>query len=508
MSPVKIKWETVVDIKSSVLTMSLNSLGLKRKYINKALDIDFEYKTCYYFETKLAYSGEDLGGFFSLVQKKLSQDKNYLFTFPKRVSGLADNLLNFSKKIQKTKNLEKFTDKGLEKLFSELFEKAALAFPLLLISIPIEIIVSGELEKFVREKLKKANKINKFEDYFQTLTQRSTKETFFQQDYRKLLRIGVEIQKNKKLLKKIRSNSPSQVLKFLKINHPKIHLKLIGHNQEYAWINMYLFRRDPFTNEEFVGRLKDILEKDCNKELKRIETNRKKTEKSFNKIIKSLNIKGELKNKSIILSEYVYLRTYRLDIFSLAAYLTRNLLLKIASRFKLTYDELTHLTLWEIQDLLLGKKLISQIPVKERMKAFAIIQIDGKFDLITNKKQLDQLRVDRKTPKQKQVKVIKGNVASKGKAVGPVKIVMHPTQITKIEKGDVLVAPMTSPDFVVGMLKAVAIVTDHGGITCHAAIVSRELGVPCVIATGNATQVLKDGEIVEVDAEKGIIRRV
>ncbi len=64
---------------------------------------------------------------------------------------------------------------------------------------------------------------------------------------------------------------------------------------------------------------------------------------------------------------------------------------------------------------------------------------------------------------------------------------------------------MTTPEYVPAMRKSMAIVTDEGGVTCHAAIVSRELGKPCIIGTGNGTKVLKDGDIVEVDANEGII---
>ncbi len=101
--------------------------------------------------------------------------------------------------------------------------------------------------------------------------------------------------------------------------------------------------------------------------------------------------------------------------------------------------------------------------------------------------------------------VLKGLAASPGIGCGPVKIVTSPEEINKVKEGDVLVAKMTSPDYVPAMKKAVAIITDEGGMTSHAAIVSRELGVPCVVGTGKATEVLKEGEIVTVDGERGII---
>jgi len=101
--------------------------------------------------------------------------------------------------------------------------------------------------------------------------------------------------------------------------------------------------------------------------------------------------------------------------------------------------------------------------------------------------------------------LVKGLGASPGIGIGRVKIVLKPEDIYKVEEGDVLVTVMTSPDMVPAMRKAAAIVTDEGGMTCHAAIVSRELGVPAVVGTKNATKVLKDDMLVTVDGEKGVI---
>jgi pyruvate,water dikinase len=104
-----------------------------------------------------------------------------------------------------------------------------------------------------------------------------------------------------------------------------------------------------------------------------------------------------------------------------------------------------------------------------------------------------------------QAPILTGSPASPGIGTGPVKILRSPKEIGKIEKGDVLVAPMTSPDYVPAMKKSAAIITDEGGQTSHAAIVSRELGIPCVVGTLTATKKLKDGQIVTVNGEAGQI---
>jgi pyruvate,water dikinase len=99
--------------------------------------------------------------------------------------------------------------------------------------------------------------------------------------------------------------------------------------------------------------------------------------------------------------------------------------------------------------------------------------------------------------------LLSGAAASPGVASGPVKIVPDPSQIDKVLEGDVLVAEMTTPDFVPAMKRAAAIVTDRGGRTAHAAIVSRELGIPCVVGSENATTTLTDGQIITVDGSNG-----
>ena len=99
--------------------------------------------------------------------------------------------------------------------------------------------------------------------------------------------------------------------------------------------------------------------------------------------------------------------------------------------------------------------------------------------------------------------LLSGLGASPGVAFGPVKIIKDLNELSKISKGDVLVTIMTNPDMVVSMQKAAAIVTDEGGVTSHAAIVSREMGIPAVVGTENATTNLYDGQIITVDGNNG-----
>ncbi|OGG69199.1 hypothetical protein A3C20_04055 [Candidatus Kaiserbacteria bacterium RIFCSPHIGHO2_02_FULL_55_25] len=106
------------------------------------------------------------------------------------------------------------------------------------------------------------------------------------------------------------------------------------------------------------------------------------------------------------------------------------------------------------------------------------------------------------------VSTVTGQTAFPGVVQGRVRIVYGPAQVASVENSDIIIAPMTLPDILPAMKKATAIVTDEGGVLCHAAIIARELKKPCVIGTRFATQVFKDGDMVEVNADNGIVRKL
>jgi pyruvate, water dikinase len=120
----------------------------------------------------------------------------------------------------------------------------------------------------------------------------------------------------------------------------------------------------------------------------------------------------------------------------------------------------------------------------------------------TTKTTSDVVMVDKVTASDV---ILKGDPASPGIAAGPAKVILSAKEINKVMPGDVLIAPETNPDFVPAMKKAVAIVTDSGGRTSHAAIVSRELGVPAVVGTVKATKTIKTGNVITVNGTTGEI---
>jgi len=175
-----------------------------------------------------------------------------------------------------------------------------------------------------------------------------------------------------------------------------------------------------------------------------------------------------------------------------------NILGKLEDKYNIKKGELSYLTIDELEEFLKTQAL----PEIEDRKKYVLIKYDGNYSFFYDRKTWDILnpKIDKN--------FVKGRVAFKGKVIGTVKVINKIREADDLKEGEILVTSMTDPRYVPAMKRAAAIVTDEGGITCHAAIVSRELKIPCVIGTKEATQIFKDGDKVEVDANNGIVLKI
>ena len=154
----------------------------------------------------------------------------------------------------------------------------------------------------------------------------------------------------------------------------------------------------------------------------------------------------------------------------------------------------------------MSSKNIKRKDLEERKRGFAEIMVNTKMNLFWGE-DLKKIKKDLNfSLDNKKENLIKGIIANRGVASGKIKIVNTVEDLKKVNKEDILVAPMTFPSFILAMEKVSAFITDEGGILCHAAIVAREMKKPCIIGTKIATKVLKDGDLVEVDANKGVVK--
>ncbi len=241
--------------------------------------------------------------------------------------------------------------------------------------------------------------------------------------------------------------------------------------------------------------------------------------KNYKKIIsqQKRTLKGKLKlkkeNISLLnkIASMIFLKAYRKEFLIYSNFCFEPILKEIGRRLGFSLPETRFITLEEIKKYLLNKKLLNKkikSMIKNRLKKGCVsLTVDKKIRILSLKESKKYLKLIREKP-EIQTTQIKGNCAYPGKVKGVARIINLKEDIGKIKKGEILVSRATNPDLIIAMQKAAGFVTDEGGITSHAAIVAREMKKPCVIGTKNATKLIKDGDLIEVDANKGVVKKL
>lgn len=177
----------------------------------------------------------------------------------------------------------------------------------------------------------------------------------------------------------------------------------------------------------------------------------------------------------------------------------------LSNQVKYNYASLLCLTSDEMSEYFRSRTLPDELLLETRKQSAVLLHSHGLFNLYVGS---DVASVEKLVEVSQATSTISGQVAYPGKVSGVARIVNDPSKVAVFNVGDILVTGMTRPEFLSLMHKSGGFVTDAGGILSHAAITARELKKPCVIGTQRATKVLKDGDLVEVDADKGIVRIV
>ncbi len=289
----------------------------------------------------------------------------------------------------------------------------------------------------------------------------------------------------------------------------KAKVKINQHLQKFSYINRGLATSHPYNYKDIVRRLKEIkkLLQDGQSLRKMIyDTSEKKVEDDFNGALKK--IKPNTAFKAIIkrARQHSYMRNRRVEAFIKADFGASFMYREIARRNKFKSDWIMEITTDEMFGALEGKFLPNNIEMSKRLKNYAMIVKNAQTRLVSNPREIKKLEKDYFV-KTVSAEEIQGRVACSGGIIrGKAKICLDKKEIGKVKKGNILVAQFTTPDFIQAMEKAAAVIADQGGVSSHAAIVSRELGVPCVIDTKNATRIIKDNDLVEINAKTGLIK--
>lgn len=269
---------------------------------------------------------------------------------------------------------------------------------------------------------------------------------------------------------------------------------LAGHVKKYAFLYARYGEDRTYTVEEAKDKLKEIDKKEF---LKKWEENKEKLKTS---IVEAKQLLGDKSYLVDIFQYMIFYRTHRTDIMNKAAFFAIPMLKKIAENNKISYEQLIRCSAQE----LLENKVPSEEVLGMRIKDCSTLLDRGKISLLIGKE--SQKLIDFFKEEINEINEFKGNIACKGKVRGKAKLIFDKKDFEKVKDGDILVTSMTTPEMIPAMKKAIAFVTDEGGVTCHAAIISREMNKPCIIGTKIATRALKDNNEIEVDANMGIIK--
>lgn len=296
-------------------------------------------------------------------------------------------------------------------------------------------------------------------------------------------------------------------IKRQKILNKALTIALQNIAKRFNYFSILNFDEKPLTIAHFRNELNAILQNaqiDPDSEIKRIKINAK----PYKKVM--INLKPDVKLKNLIdaCHAIAYYRDYRNDVRREGYLYARDLYQEIAKRLKVTLSDLLFFTRAEILNCLQERAAgPSRAIIEKRKKFFAVSFFDGRlyhiFDYQKLQKLYDWLWSDINT------KELRGISTYPGKAIGIVKVVIDAQKEgKKIKTGNILVTDLTNLDFMPLLSKCAAIVTNAGGLLCHTAIISRELKKPCIVGTQHATKVFKDGDWVEVDAERGIVKKI
>ncbi|UCG95735.1 MAG: hypothetical protein JSV92_01655 [archaeon] len=416
----------------------------------------------------------------------MKNEKDFVKKHIKNCYETCESFVKIGKNIWR-KNLDKKSNRELYNLFLKYYEKVVDYDFFLLVPISIEKSVVKLVEKGIKRILEERGKENLLQDYLDVFT-KETKLIEVKKEKISLLKIKMEMEKNKNKIT------------------PFIDKKIEEHVKKYCWIPVYNVTHEPWDKKSFIKRLRKISKPEL--ELNEMNAIIERRKKDTKRVIEELNPDKKLLNMIEILQEYVFLRTYRTDALRKVMYYIQPLVKEISRRAEITKKEAAQMTKEEIKEFLLKGKLLDKKLLKERIKRCLLARTNRGKKIISDEKEIERF-IERELGKQKlKIEKLKGGIACRGIASGKVRIIKNLRDLKKIRNGDILVASMTTPDMTVFMRKVAAIVTDEGGITCHAAIVSREMNIPCIVGTENATKFLKNGDFVVVDAQTGVVERI
>lgn len=491
------KWHFIIGRGSHpVLVLDLVRIG-HTKYFGKILNLPFNINNLRRVKGNTYILTKDYQKIIKYLDNKLKNNFQQFYTYIKFFTEKHKQLAAYLENMNKL-DTKKLSDKKLNQILKKFFDDYAQITIQFYLPFLVEDLLTAKLKKILLSKLKTIGKQDELEEYIFKLTQ-DTKGTLMQQEKRDLLKLTTLIKQDSKLRLLLITGKYSNIQQLLPSY--KLGQKILNHHQKYFGLQTYLFNVREYKLKDIINNIRKYLRQDSIKLLKELNAANKHLRAKQKKIIKQLKLSQEQLKLFKLAQDYVYWRNVRVSQMGNFQCLTKKCLEQKAKKLNLSYNDLLNLTTDEI---LTGK--FNKNELKQRQAGYIYLLQNGKQHIIIAKGR-DKILNKKINQKYSKTKIIKGLSAYPGIIKGKVQIAT-PYTFHQLKQDRILVCKMTIVEAVPYLKRLKAIVTDEGGITCHAAIISRELKIPCIVGTKVATQVFEDGDMVEVNANHGWVRKI
>ncbi|MFH0713953.1 MAG: PEP-utilizing enzyme [Candidatus Micrarchaeota archaeon] len=416
-----------------------------------------------------------------LVFEKVKQNPQYVEEIERNVVPLANAAADYAIEVSKM-NLKEKSNAEMCEILDTYIEKVypSFAWGLLLPALDFE--PDMLLTHFLQGYLKK-NFPQRSEEMFSILTVNTVDKTYGAQEEESFLQVCI-------------------------LPEAKQQAALVKHSEKFIWIP-WAWRGPTKWGLSYYVELLASMKKDTSFDAvaKLKEKQRKITEIKKKQIELEKLVSPEMREMFYVARKISWLKPYRKEIQIKSIFYFEQWLKEASRRTGVPLELFRFQTLEEMKNAINGKPLALKLLQERRNSCVCIIEESG-LQILSGVEAVKFREGIVRQKLDKNVKELRGATAVAGKVIGIVKIVNSAGDFSKMNQGDILVSVSTNPALLPVIKKAAAIITDTGGLTCHAAIVSRELHIPCITGTKVGTKVLKDGDKVEVDADKGVVRRV
>ncbi|MES2223637.1 MAG: PEP-utilizing enzyme [Patescibacteria group bacterium] len=410
------------------------------------------------------------------------------------------------RKIWAIKNLDKLSNKKLIELLNKVGRHLIYNLTVDIYDWYMEIALMPVLESYMKRRLGELGKAELVTEYINTLITPHQVSIIYK-ERQSFFNIVKLVRDNKALLEVVQKGiSYDGVIK----ENKEIKKLIDKHFKGYVWINVYA-NNPPSTVLSIWNEVIDYIKNDTplTVKAKRLGDDYDVSLIERSKVfLEEIGPSKEVKNLIMSLRRMAFLRTEDYPVMGESAYYIIPLYTEIAKRLGLTYYELKEFLPWEIADYLKENKKVKEKDLKERLKLSCFMTIDNKEYVFVGKdaqKIKDTIQTQLEVEKTNK-DIFEGATGSVGKITGKVVIGTSLEGASKVKKGDILVVASASNVFDIYLRKASGIIAEFGGLTSHPVIVAREFKTPCIVGVKNITQYLKDGDLVELDADKGVVK--